>query len=209
MTVVEGFVGIEFKTTCSNSDEPEDRFLTRFEGVILAQDENEQDCQVGYCKATQIRLDAALNAGYSYFDLFDVEGSLLEIAETLMEDLSDFSNDLYEKYVDHVPNITGLLIIDRVEILPQYRGNSYGLLTLKLILSHLAFGSECLAVLKAYPLQFENQDLKDSLSEESRKALGNFSCNLDEGRQKLVKYYSKAGFELFNSDSVMVKPLGF
>lgn len=209
MTDDNSLVSIEFKTTCNNSDEIEEKFLTRFEGTIQARDENDQKCLVGFCKASQLRFDEAMNHGYSCLDVFDIEGSFLDIGEPLLVGENEFSSVLYEKYAEQLFYISGVLIIERIEILPQYRGRDYGLLALEQVISQLAFDEDCIAALKAYPLQYEKESLIKSLSEERKKALGNFTCSFNDGLQKLVEYYRKAGFELFNSDSVMVRPLVF
>lgn len=198
------YINIDFTFRCSLADEPED-YVNTYIGEIYGFDEDDEHVLVGSCEVLYVRLSEALDDGLAHIDVFDATQPLLELGEALLIEPSEFSPKLYERYGDRFLYIDNLLVIDRLEIRPEYRGKGYGLGAIELILKQLRGGAE-LAALKAFPLQFESPNLISELDQEQVAALEMFSCTKHEARRKLVEHYMKVGFELFESDSYMVRP---
>ncbi|QEE24781.1 hypothetical protein CS053_09925 [Rhodanobacter glycinis] len=108
--------------------------------------------------------------------------------------------------IDEVYN-QNLLIIDRVEILPRYRGHDYGLQAMHLMLGHLALGCR-LAAIKPYPLQFEGDNpLGESRAWRHRLRLEKLPRNQASATRRLRQHYSRLGFALVKGTPLMVLDL--
>src|SRR5205085_12479330 len=93
-----------------------------------------------------------------------------------------------------------LLILDRLEILPEYRGRRLGLACLYRCIQQFWHGAG-LVVLKPFPLQFENNGHKSEWRESLE--LGKFGKYLKSSRSKLEKYYATLGFEKLPRTEIM------
>ena len=87
------------------------------------------------------------------------------------------------------PRSTDLLILDRIELKPEYRGQGFGLLAIRCMIG--MFGWPCgLVACKPYPLQFERSNRWELPAQVSRRADG-----LRKARKKLRQYWAQVGFE--------------
>lgn len=105
----------------------------------------------------------------------------------------DFS-EILQDLLNHDLIGLNLLILERVEILPRYRGSGLGLKILRHMEDRFSAGAAVVAM-KSYPLQFEMKPNE----EEGKKRWRNLS--LDElpkdknaATKKLCQYYKKLGF---------------
>jgi hypothetical protein len=86
------------------------------------------------------------------------------------------------------PRSADLLILERIELKPEYRGRGFGLLAAHSIIE--MFGSGCgLVACKPYPLQFEgnNRWTPPAQASGATRALRN-------ARKKLRRYWARIGF---------------
>lgn len=101
-----------------------------------------------------------------------------------------------------------LLIFDRVEVLPEYRGNDLALRYYNTAL--LRFGAGCsLAVLKPFPLQCESTCDEPASKEEWRQALrlSDFSRDRRAATLRLKRHYERCGFKALRGSPLMLLDL--
>jgi hypothetical protein len=91
--------------------------------------------------------------------------------------------------------MSGLLILNRIEIEEKFRGRALGLQAIQLVCDR--FQNWCqVAALKAFPLQWEGK-VEGQKDKEG----------LLRDQAKLVRHYRRAGFKSFNRDGLMVRSL--
>jgi hypothetical protein len=99
-----------------------------------------------------------------------------------------------------------LLIVDRIEILPEFRGNNIGLECLRRCLQQYAHGCGVVA-LKCFPLQFEGAELDDP-AWRRKMQMGKLSKDHKRSLAKLKKYYASLGFKIIPGTDIMVAFVG-
>lgn len=185
-------------------DEPS-HFLHRHEGHVTLYDGEGGDdpIEIGRYRAFYIDAEGALNAGvplhdvldtmqetYDYLGLYDLDtGSFSEAAKKAGD-----ADWLYE------PN---LLILDRLEILPRYRGRRYGLLALVGLMHWFQPGAGLVAM-KPFPLQSEASDRRPGDPPDPLE-LDKFPSHYIAARTKLRRYYGQLGFKLVTKTDFMVR----
>lgn len=182
------------------SQEP-DRFVTTKFGTIVMSvfdDHEESDNEIGEFEYSLVDVTSGFGqaplrdifdaSDFSLSDVFDVlyarDGEELSApVEELLLELTRTS------YLEN-PNI---LYIDHLELFEEYRGKGFGLRALDGILraESVSFG---LAVLKAYPLQYDEELLKECPKEFRRDT------------RKLMKHYERLGFRAIPRTPYMLLP---
>ncbi len=119
----------------------------------------------------------------------------------------NFSEQLMDLY-SHEIYESNFLIIDRLEILPQFRGERLGLKILRHLIDRFSPGAGIVAI-KPYPLQFEHESL-DEKKIEWRKKLELSQCSIDQKAsiERLRQYYSELGFQILKNSKMMVLSTG-
>jgi hypothetical protein len=158
---------------------------------------------VGQFSVIIIDVVAAINEQECMFDVFDCSSRTVDY----------FS--LYDEDMDYLPKVVkvlrggerwspNMLILDRLEILPEHRGKRYGLHALRWMQFH--FGTGCgIVAMKPYPLQFEGRTRHESNQEAFAKMkLGEFTDKKEAAFRKLRSYYRQAGFVRVQGTEFMV-----
>ncbi|SRR6266540_2431116 len=148
---------IVFSSSAPVLDVPQD-YLINIEGNIFTDDDNEEDdldgMLAGKLKAYYADLSGAFNNGYSPFEILDLDGA----TEPFYSALFDSRTDQFKRSVSKVvgPDLfdINLLILGRLEILPEYRGGGLGLACLYRCMKQFQHGCGLVA-LRCFPLQFE------------------------------------------------------
>jgi GNAT superfamily N-acetyltransferase len=98
-----------------------------------------------------------------------------------------------------------ILILDRLEILPQFRGRGLGLAVMSDLIKRFSLGAGLVAI-KPYPLQFEFHS-SDTESRTWRQELGLSGLCADEklATQKLCDYYGRIGFRRLRGTPFMIR----
>lgn len=185
-------------------DEPS-HFLHRHEGHVTLYDGEGGDdpIEIGRYRAYYIDAEGALNADvplhdvldamqvtYGYLELYDLDtGSFSEAAKKAGD-----ADWLYE------PN---LLILDRLEILPRYRGRGYGLQALVGMMHWFQLGAGLVAM-KPFPLQSEASNRRPGDPPDPLE-LDKFPSHHIAARTKLRRYYGQLGFKLITKTDFMVR----
>ena len=137
-----------------------------------------------------------MNAGYTdVFDIFDAHSdSTADYYDSLFDpDTVGFGENLQQLFNYEIFE-QGVLIIDRLELLPNYRGQNLGLIIMRGLMQRFSLGAGVVAI-KPFPLQFEHEpstEREDRWRNELQ--LSNFTKSERTATQKLRRYYRKLGF---------------
>lgn len=182
-------------------DEEPSHFVRRHEGKVLLVDDD-GPIEIGAYRAYYVDAEGALCAGMPLFDVFD---SLSEIYPYLqLYDAGDFEYSPAAKKAAKADYLfePNLLILDRLEILPRYRGRGYGLQAL-IGMMHWFQAGAGLVAMKPFPLQFEAHDRRPG--EHDPMELERFATGEVAARTKLRRYYAQLGFKLVPKTHFMVR----
>jgi GNAT superfamily N-acetyltransferase len=164
--------------------------------------DSEEEIAVGTFRVVLVNADGADLQGLDPRTLFDTYAATWAYYEALYAG-SRFNDKVRAISGDFEPLWSNnLLVLDRLEVLPAYRGRSIGLHALTALMLHFQAGVQIVAM-RPYPLQFEadaelelqQQHIKDGISPTEAKAT-----------QALRRYYRQLGFKLVRGTPYMVRP---
>jgi hypothetical protein len=174
-------------------------FIRPIDGRILISSEESGDAdevEAGRFRAQYVDVDAVLNAGRSLFDLTDEHSQeMTEYHEVLFEPgPCELRRSVKKALGDDIlqPNI---LIIQPVEILPEFRRSGLGLAEFWHLITFRSAGCGLVAM-QVFPLQFRETDGDglDEWKQRMRLTRSAFPCKTSEdGIKKLVSYYKRLG----------------
>jgi hypothetical protein len=177
------------------------RFIHQMDGHIelsLADDANR--LAIGNFSALVVDLESAINEGVHPFELFDSHSTAAPYYRPLFLERSwsgaDFRAPVLKAvYGEDEPWRPNLLILDRVTVFPEHRGNGAGLVAIRGLIERFRMGIG-LIVMTPFPLQFESEpSAPDAREERSRLGLDQFNLGYDRAMAKLRSYYSTLGFK--------------
>lgn len=184
------------------------RYLQQINGIIFYSPDMEhadKGVEIGKIRADKLLLGEAANNGYRGFDVFDADALVMEIGDAIY----DFKKDDFAKalHANFEISFMDLLIVSRLEILPQYRGNDIGKYAIKDLYNNF-IGSCGLLTLKCFPLQLESRILEiDPTTPKWNIDMQYDSLETDEEKSsyKLLAYYTSMGFKYIPeiSDSLL------
>lgn len=169
-----------------------DVYITSLEAdIMVAGDDLSQRVKVGTVSALLARLEKAAENGVDCVDVLDARS-----ADTaLYLDLFDIEQSCYSEWVQSTLEPFGkdLLILDRIQILPEYRGNGYGLYAAYAMIS--TFGPSD-GLVACVPAPFELLQ-KHRSSSTSNRTLIRDEQNIpgwNEAQAKLRRHWGLLGF---------------
>lgn len=169
------------------------RYIREFKVAIYAEDDIEPEKLIGKVVFKIIYLDEALQTGYDLYEIFDTYEYTFRHAEVFFDfDLGELKESI-QKHYDYDLVGGNICLLERIEILPEYRGNNIAAKVTKDIIFH--FGGTCgLFIIQSYPLQFES---KNRIQDEWQKQLdlNNFPSKEKAAFKMLSNYYKSFGFE--------------
>jgi len=186
------------------SGEPND-FIYETDGDLLAVNEADDRSLVGKFRLYYVDIERAINNGMPIFDVFDSYAQTVDYYDALFgANSSEFSDSLMN-ILKHDVFDSNVLILDRLEILPKYRGRGLGLSVMQHLIERFAGGTAVIAT-KPFPLQLE----PDPSSEDGKKwradlGLSTLSKNEQKATEKLRDYYSRLGFVSMRGTPFMVR----
>jgi GNAT superfamily N-acetyltransferase len=174
-------------------------------GTVVGIDEAEQETEVGHFRLSYIDVCAAMNARASVFDIFDLTQETFDYysaifnVETLgpSPELSDlFKGEVWPGNV---------LILDRLEILPRFRGHNLGLVVMRRMIERFGAGAAVVAI-KPFPLQHTyTPDEEEEHEWQLKMKLDNLDKNLRRATAKLRRHYAKLGFKSMKGTEFMFR----
>lgn len=206
MTTDIPFIILKWETssTCIEAVDPSD-FLYETHGTILCLGQTDQETLVGKFRLYYADIEYASEEGFTAFEVLDSHSHTVEYCRSIYGlDGSEYKEKLLT-LLDWGVMGNNLLIIDRLEILPKYRGKNLGLIITRRLIQRFSFGAGIVAI-KPFPLQFDHEPSIDNDHQWRRKMqLSGFSKNERLSLQKLYQYYSKLGFIRMPGVSFMVR----
>jgi len=165
-------------------------FLQSISGKILVREKDqEREQEAGHISASLVQFGRALDHGISIEQMGDgVTGSVAEYWEQLFDMETDrWRGEIRDELEICAPD---LLIIDCIEVHPQFRGNEIGLVAADRTID--IFGQACgLVACKPWPLQFTPAFMNNRRRMERLKPP---NTDKEESVRKLRLYWAKAGF---------------
>ncbi|MEA3350157.1 MAG: hypothetical protein U9Q82_06025 [Chloroflexota bacterium] len=172
-------------------------------GIIVDVLETGMKVDVGSWSVILLNVYAAQEAGINAFELFDaISGEVsafYEMFERYMKPELFTFDDFY----------TDVLILRKIEIVPEYRGQGLGLQAMQM--KTKCFGQRAaLVALKAFPLQYEaqpknTQELKEQEAWFDTMRYDDYgSDDIERDTKKLQRYYARAGFKQLGDTAYMV-----
>lgn len=195
---------LEFRSSgCSLDGEEPSEYLYLTRGKIVALDDNGKKVSVGRFQIYYIDVGAALNAGTDVFDVFDSHASTADFFDAIFDPETLDLSDKLQKLFKHTSSWGNVLILDRLEVLPEFRRKNLGLVVMRRLIERFGAGA-CVVGIKPFPLQGEV-----TRSEEdpwrSRLQLDRFSDDHKKSTKKLQDYYAKLGFKAMRGTSFMFR----
>lgn len=184
--------------------EPDD-FIYETSGNLFGINDNDDRKFVGKFRAYYVDVERAIDKEEPIFDVLDAHSShLAEYFEPIFgSEAPDFSNRLLE-LLDHEVLGNNFLILDRLEVLPQYRGKGLGLSVLRHMIARFSSGAALVAI-KPFPLQFETApSIEAEKKWRARLKLDQLPTDEDVATEKLCQYYGKLGFLCLSGTPMMV-----
>ena len=186
-------------------------FVYETSGDLFILDEFEGRECIGKFRVYYVDVERAMNEREPiYHVLDDHSAEVEEYFEPIFESEGyDFNENLLET-VGYEVTGHNILILDRLEILPQYRGRKLGLTILHHMIARFSAGASIVAM-KPFPLQFEPIRDGDKKKWRDRMCLDQFSADENTANEKLRDYYRKLGFIHLGGSPMMVvsTPLSF
>lgn len=170
-------------------------------GDVIALDDEGNEILAGKFHLYYLDVAAALNANVSVFDIFDCRTQTVDYFTAIFDpDTLDTSEKLLKlfKYPGGWGNV---LILDRLEILPGFRGHNLGLVVMRRLIERFGAGAFLVAI-KPFPLQHENKS-EDDAEWRSTLQLAELDKDLRRATAKLRRHYAKLGFKALKGTPFM------
>jgi hypothetical protein len=187
------------------SGDPDD-FIYETSGDLFSVDDNDGRELVSKFRFYYVDVERAIHEGMPLFDVFDAHSHIVEYYDAVSgSNAPDFSDRLI-KLLNHDVLGSNVLILDRLEIPPQYRGSKLGLRTMGHMIRRFAAGAAVVAI-KPLPLQLE----VEPSGEDEQKWRTSFLAQLPKDKRvaiaikKLCDYYTKLGFLRISRTPFMIR----
>lgn len=174
--------------------EPTD-YVYSASGDLLDVGADDRRTVVGRFSLFYMDVERASGDGVAAFDVFDAYSNTINYYAAIFDSRTgSYSSRLLKLFDGDEPMNRNVLIPDRIEILPKYRGRQIGLTVLRHMIQRFGNGAGVVA-LKPFPLQLEggHGDEKPGRWRERLK-LPAFPSDPKRATAKLVDYYGRLGF---------------
>ena len=196
-------VSLKLSVTLSDPSCGPENSVLEYDGHITAYcDTTDQSQTVGRTRAFVANIEAALSFRFSPIDSLDSrEETAPYLALLSFEQPGNFAPRVQAVLGEPDTFSLNMLIVDRIEILPEHRGLGYGLTAMESIISHLGPGCR-IAAIKPYPLQFEP---KRTWKPEMQ--LGRYTGTKSHATQRLKNLYAHIDFKSVGRTGLMIRDL--
>lgn len=185
---------IDFSMFSLFSDDNPNEYISTYMGKIIEIDhDTDKQTIVGKVCLKILLIGEALNKGVNVYDIFDTEEYPYRIGSRIYDFEEQDYNSIIERFYNQEIFPLDLCIIQRFEIIEQYRGKGIGKIVLENIRKR--FASSCgLFVAQTYPIQFELANSDFLLNEKNKMKLGNLDKDYEKAFYKLKAFYQNSGF---------------
>ncbi len=177
-----------------------DRYVNAYKVAIYSEEHLHDQIErtlVGKAELSLVLLTLMMNQRVAYYTVFDNTQFLHELGATVMDyEMNDFRESLLD---EEGAGSSNLLVIDRLELLPNWRKKSIGKKVIKDIIWRFS-GCFGLVMLKAFPLQqeFQYPNSQKNTWEKEMKMV-DFSQDEEFSNYKIFAYYQSLGFVQFEN----------
>ena len=187
-----------------DSEEPTD-FIYETTSDLYNISDYEERVFVGKFRLYYVDVERAINEEMPIFDIFDTYCHTAGYFDPIFGSNSPEFSDRLLKLLNYDVLYRNILILDRLEILPKYRGNGLGLNIMRHMMNRFGPGTG-VVTLKPFPLQFEPESTRIE-DEKWYNDLGLSQLPKDErvATKKLFNYYSRLGFLRIGLTPFMVR----
>lgn len=160
--------------------------------IILVNDSDQDSEKIGQIDFLIIYIDQTYDSDFSLYDILDAHSEYLarHIFKIIDYKTGSFISKL-ENFYDFEIHGSNVCLIQKITVLPEYRGYKIGAKAIKDLIFHYSSGCGLFA-LQPFPLQFE---AKISGDKDLDKGLETFEKNQKKANAKLKSYYKSIGFE--------------
>ncbi len=192
--------------SCSDFQDP-GYFTHETDGsIVLSGSGGEVLAEIGRFRVIQVDAESAVSEGVSVYQVFDCQAVTWAYFEALYDRNFEVSSHVLRLLdCDGQSMSASLLILDRIEIKPAYRGNEYGLEALRCMIQRFRMGAG-LIVMKPFPLQYEAAASDLTPGELAERGLTGFPMSARVATAKLRKYYARLGFQRIPRTPFMALP---
>lgn len=174
-------------------DEPDD-FVYRITGRVLCGTlHEEKDRLAGRFQIYYADFSTGANYGYSAREVLDAYSDTYAYADVLLARSDEPFSQRLEKLLGYEIWNPNFLVLDRVEILPRFRGRGLGLLALLSLMERFAAGAGVVGM-KPFPLQLEPEPPGGHSAWRKRLQLDKLSRDDRQATRKLQAHYARLGF---------------
>lgn len=189
------------------AEEPTD-YAYEVTGKVIGLDGSDRRSIAGKFRLYYMDLAAAYSDHESVFDVFDGRAETLDYFYEIFEttDSTIWPSPKLEALLGGGLYLGNVLILDRLEILPQFRGHNLGLIVMRRLIERFRQGAEIVAI-KPFPLQLECEP-RDVDRWRNRLRLNELGRNNSQATAKLRRYYRKLGFKHMRGTPFMFRLTG-
>ena len=174
-----------------------------YAGDVLNEEESGKQTRIGKFRAYYIDVERSMNERISLSDVLDAHSQeTFDYFDDIFGENSPEFSDAVDQLLNSEIFQTNLLILDRLELLPRYRGDLLGLKIMAHMITRFSPGAGVVAI-KPYPLQLEDADASDD-EWRSKLLLDKFQSEEKLSTEALIDYYGKLGFEVLPETPYMV-----
>lgn len=183
------YMHLDIHTNFYGWKDPIENALRKIDAEIYAVDgKTDETIQIGSIGAYMLDKDALDEANCSVYAALDLESATTPFMVLLDED--DISDTIRESF-DQSIDTENILIMDRLEISPQYQGQNAGIVAMRLFM--VAHQKQVnLFALKAFPLQYEVMSRHIDKIQKYGHAVDD--KRFKDDAEKLQKLYARLGF---------------
>lgn len=194
MFIDDHFIMLEFdQASAVLSDEEPSRFLYETTGRIVGIGEEDDSVLIGKFAVFYVNVAAAVNEETSLYDVMDTTAAAFDYFAAIFDPQTEDIATGLDELLNFEFGYGNILILDRLEILPAFRGHRLGLAIMKQLIERFGVGAELVAI-KPFPLQGEGRPLEPGAWRDSLE-LEKLGGDFETSSAKLRQYYSELGFK--------------
>lgn len=189
--------------------EPDD-FISTYLGDVFVSDEDDADAPRLAAKSRLfiINADAAEKSDWSLVDVLDSKSETAPYIDLInLDEAGNFSPSVCDLLDEEFVFSRNMLILDRISVLPEFRGRRLGLSYIRAAVGRFGMGCRISAI-KPFPLQFEGAAPSRVDDEWTRRLdLKALPKGKRAATAKLKRYYGSEGFVPVKGTELMILDL--
>lgn len=164
-------------------------------------DEACERVEIGTLEAVEVDIDHVEEVDLDLLEVMDHHSDLCRYIDLVSIDDQTWNTAVMRALQTDDPVIHNFVIVNRLKILPAYRGHGYGLEALRVFLRRVTRSCTMAAILP-FPLQFEGREDPDP-----ELQLEKFTGSEPHATQRLRSHYGRLGFKRVSKTPFMVMSL--